>query len=125
MAAEDSDGVANLPNRLPRRVVLHPQSSGGTPRSIQDRSPEMSVRSNRFTALATDIDDGVATLMYHTRNTHVNVVLHQISQSSRVSSAGVALHVDDGEDEMRVSADHDSESDTVSFPANDRRIRRG
>ena len=59
MAAEDSDGVASLPNRFSRRVVLNPQSPGGTPRSVQDRSPEMSVRSNRFAALATDIDDAV------------------------------------------------------------------
>ena len=35
-----------------RRVVLHPESSGGTPRSVQDRSPEMSMCGNRFAALA-------------------------------------------------------------------------
>ena len=51
-----------------RRVVLHPQSSGGTPRSVQDRSPEMSMRGNSFAALAgaetvamPDMDDAVAT----------------------------------------------------------------
>ena len=37
---------------FPRRVVLHPESSGGTSRSVQDRSPEMSMRGNRFAALA-------------------------------------------------------------------------
>ena len=35
-----------------------------------------------------------------------------------------ALHIDVAEDEMRVSADHDSESDTESVPGIDRRIRR-
>ena len=38
--------------RFGRRVVLHPQSSGGTPRSVQDRSPNMSMCGNRFAALA-------------------------------------------------------------------------
>ena len=44
------------------------QSSGGTPRSVQDRSPDMSMRGNRFAALAgaetvsvPDMDDAVAT----------------------------------------------------------------
>ena len=135
MAAEDSDGVASLPNRFSRRVVLNPQSSGGTPRSVQDRSPEMSVRSNKFAALATDIDDAVATEPVQGPSpTWVDVSqqeyprqrrrLQLISQSSRVSGAVAALHGDVGEDEMRVSADHDSESDTESFPAIDRRIRR-
>ena len=86
-------------------------------------------------ALATDIDDGVATEPVQGPSpSWVDVSqqeyprqrrrLQLISQSSRVSSAGAALHVDVGEDEMRVSADHDSEFDTESFPANDRRIRR-
>ena len=108
--------------------MLHPQSSGGTPQSIQVRSLEMSVRSDRFPALATDIDDGVATeLVQGPSPLWVDASqqeyprqrrrLQLISQSSRVSSAGVAFHVDVGKDEMRVSADHDSESDTESFPA--------
>ena len=40
--------------RFGRRVVLHPQSSGGTPGSVQDRSPNMSMRGNRFAALGTE-----------------------------------------------------------------------
>ena len=35
MAAEDSDGVASLSCRFSRNVVLNPQSSGGTQRSVQ------------------------------------------------------------------------------------------
>ena len=95
----------------------------------------MLVRSNRFAALATNIDDAVATEPVQGPSpSWVDVSqqeyprqrrrLQLISQSSRVSSAGTALHVDVGEDEMRVSADHDSEFDTESFPADDRRIRR-
>ena len=48
MAAEVSDGVERLPCR--RRVVLHPQSPGGTPRSVQD---------NRFATLASGDTDGM------------------------------------------------------------------
>ena len=43
--------------RFGRRVVLHPQSSGGTPRSVQDRSPNMSMR-DRFAALGTETASG-------------------------------------------------------------------
>ena len=132
MAAEDSDGVASLPNRFSRRVVLHPQSSGGTPRSFQDRSPEMSVRSNRFAALAgaetdtmPDINDAVTTQPVQVPlPTWVDDVpqeehrqrrrLQLISQTSRVCGADAALHTYVAEDEMRVAADHDSEFDTES-----------
>ena len=46
------EGVDHGQTQHVRRVVLHTQSSGGTPRSVQDRSPDMSMRGNRFAALA-------------------------------------------------------------------------
>ena len=65
-ALEEDLGRGHAP--FSRRVVLHPQSSGGTPRSVQDRSPDMSMGGNRFAALAgaetvsmPDMDDAVAT----------------------------------------------------------------
>ena len=122
MAAEDSDGVERLPCRFSRRVVLHPQSPGGTQRSVQDRSPEMFMRGNRFAALAggnTDTmphkDVAVATqpapvplatwVDDESQRECPRRRLQLISQSTRVVGSNTVVHADFVEDELRVVAD--------------------
>ena len=116
--------------------MLHPQSSGGTRDRFEATGhPKCRCEADRFAALP-DIDDAVATQPVQVPlPTWVDDVpqeeyprqrrrLQLISQSSRVSGADAALHADVAEDEMRVAADHDSESDTESVPGIDRRIGR-
>ena len=113
---------------------------GGVAPTVIRRNP--AVRSNRSamagaeTDTMPDIDDAVVTQPVQVPlPTWVDDVsqeeyprqrrrLQLISQSSRVCGADAAFHADVAEDEMRVAADHDSESDTESVPGIDRRIRR-
>ena len=98
--------------------------SGGTPQSVQDRAPEMSVRGNRFAALAgaetdamPDMNDAVATQPAQVplptwideesqgEYPRQRRRLQLISQSTRVLGADAAIHAHVAEEELRVVAD--------------------